>query len=270
MKKFLDIIKDSLLWQHIALMLGVFVVLLLSVSMLLGVYISHGEKMPVPDFVGLNLEKAEEIAQVVNLNIKLIDSVFSSDKEPGEIISHSPAAGYNVKGGRTVFVVVNSSSPEIIKMPDLLNTSLRQAKEIIKVYGLELGKISYSPDFAQNYVLAQHFKGRAIKKGALIAKRSQIDLVLGLGDSGKDVLMPKLVGISYEEAVSIIRSRKLLLGGSMFPGQKLNSEDSLNAIVMRQSPEFEDGKFVKTGTLVDIWMKAKQSSENSDLDELTK
>ncbi len=265
MRKFFEIITSSTLLKHLSVMVIVFLLLLFLISISLGIYIGHGEKMPVPNFVGLDVEKAYEIANAVDLNIQVIDSVFSTESKPGVIISHSPEAGYNVKGGRTVFVVINSISPEIIKMPDLLNTSLRQAKEILRVYGLELGKISYSPDFAQNYVLAQNIKGKPIPKGARIAKRSKIDLVLGLGDSGKDVLMPKLLGVTYKEAIAIIKKSNLLLGGSMFPSEnKLLLEDSLKSIVVRQSPEFEEGKFVKTGILIDIWLQPDTLPTDSD------
>lgn len=259
MKKFFEIITSSTFWKHLGAMAVVFILLLFVVSISLSIYIGHGDKMPVPDFVGLHIDKATEIADAVDLNLQIIDSVYDSDSQPGVIISHSPAAGYNVKGGRTVFVVINSMNPEMISMPDLLNTSLRQAKEQLKVFGLELGKISCSPDFAKDYVLEQNYKGHKISKGARIAKRSKIDLVLGLGDSGQDVLMPNLVGMTYSEALSAIKSNSMSLGGAMFP-DGISVKDSLNAVVVRQSPEFESGKSVKTGILVDIWLQADSTS----------
>lgn len=259
MEKFFAIITSSTFWKHLGAMAGIFIVLLFIVSISLNIYIDHGEKMPVPDFVGLHIEKATEIADAVDLTLQIIDSVYDTDSQPGVIISHSPAAGYNVKAGRTVFVVINSINPEMISMPDLKNMSLRQAKEQLKIFGLELGKVSYSPDFAKDYVLEQNYKGRKIAKGTRIAKRSKVDLVLGLGDSGADVLMPNLVGMTYSEAISEIRSNSLNLGGAMFP-EGISTKDSLNAIVVRQSPEFESGKSVKTGILVDIWLQSDSTS----------
>jgi len=255
MKKFLCFLITRLGLKHIAVMAAVLVLLFVCVSVGLRLYTDHGTKIPVPDFTGLALEKAQELAKAKSFVLEIADSVYSTDFAPGAIVAHTPAAGFSVKEGRRIFVTLNSTSPEYIKMPDLLNTSLRQAKEILFVHGLELGKISYAPDFAKNYVLAQNHKGMPLPKNSKIAKRSKIDLVLGLGSSNKEVLMPDLVGLSYEKAVQKIMSKSLLVGAEVFPDSIETFDDSVKTLVVRQAPTFADGKFLKIGTLVDIWLE---------------
>lgn len=255
MKEFLRFLFSRIALKHGAIMASVLVVVFICISVGLRIYTDHGAKIPVPDFTGLPFEKAQELAKAKSFVLEVSDSVHSQNCEPGAVVAHTPNAGFSVKEGRRIFVTLNSVAPEYIKMPDLLNTSLRQAKEILLAYGLELGKISYAPDFAKNYVLAQNHKGAPLPKGSKVAKRSKVDLVLGLGSSDKEVLMPDLVGLSYEKAVQKITSKSLLVGAEVFPEGIETLDDSVKTLVTRQAPGFEEGKFINIGTLVDIWLE---------------
>lgn len=255
MKEFYKTLISRDVLMHLAIMLAFAILVFVIVSVSLNNYTEHGTKMSVPDFTGLLPEKAEELASAKQLHIEVIDSVYSQKHPLGSIVAHTPAAGFNVKNGRTIYVTLNSVAPELVKMPNLLDISLRQAKEVLFVNGLKLGKISYAPHFAKNYVLAQNFDGKSMPKGEKIAKNSKIDLVLGLGSSDKEVLMPNLDGLSYERAIARIKAKSLVVGSELFPEGTETYDDSVKTLVYKQAPSFDEGKFVKIGTLVDIWLE---------------
>jgi eukaryotic-like serine/threonine-protein kinase len=262
-KNFISFVFSRQAMAHLSAMAVLLVVVIIATTTMLRIYTSHGYKMPVPDFTGQKLEKAIELANARNLNIVVLDSVYNTEIEPGAIITHTPGPGFNVKENRSVFVTTNALFPEMLSMPDLLNTSLRQAREILHVHGLELGRVSYAPDFAKNYVLAQNRKGMPIPKGSRIERGSKIDLTLGMGSSNKEVLVPDLAGMNYTDAVNKIAASSLTLGAAVFPAHILSEQDSSNARVARQSPKWDEGKFAKAGSLIDIWMDDENLEEDT-------
>ena len=67
-----------------------------------------------------------------------------------------------VKEGRKVYLTLNSIKPPKIKMPKLINGSVKNAQLILKTYDLFLGKINYVPDMAANAVIQQYHNGDII------------------------------------------------------------------------------------------------------------
>jgi beta-lactam-binding protein with PASTA domain len=162
---------------------------------------------------------------------------------------------------------MNSFNPEYIKMPDLVNTSLRQAKSTMESCGLQLGRLHYKPDLAENYVLMQYYKGKRLSAGAKIPKGSKIDLIVGLGSGeGLQTSIPNVTGMTYNEAVSAISSAKLNVGAKVFAPEILTFADSVDAQVWKQDPLPEEK--LQPGSLVDIWLKKKTESESNTNNEL--
>ena len=61
-------------------------------------------------------------------------------------------------------------------MPDLVDKSLRQAKNLLDNAGLKAGRISMVESPLSGFVLSQSFKQKAIAAGTKIPKGSVIDL----------------------------------------------------------------------------------------------
>ena len=177
MKKFFNhyIVKSIL----ILIFSGIFI--LWGTLAVLRHYTRHGEAIPVPDVVGLPLEEATKILQSYKMRWQLSDSVYVSSVRPGAVVNQNPEPGSNAKVNRNVFLVVNAISPEKVKMPNVVGVSLRQARTILEQQGLTLGRVTYVPDFAKDYVLKQLYRGEEIPRGKEIVKGSAIGLVLGDG-----------------------------------------------------------------------------------------
>ena len=144
-------------------------------------YTHHGQAIPVPDVIGLPLADAVKMLQSNQMRWQLSDSVYVSSVRPGAVVNQNPEPGSNAKVNRNVFLVVNALSPEKVRMPNVVGVSLRQAKTMLEQQGLTLGRVTYVPDFAKDYVLKQLYRGQEIERGREIVKGSEIVLVLGDG-----------------------------------------------------------------------------------------
>jgi beta-lactam-binding protein with PASTA domain len=161
-------------------------ILIFTVYLALGWYTKHDVKIPVPNVVGQTVSNAEIMMENEGLTVKIIDSVYNEKAEPFSIIEQIPAAGNEVKPGRSIYVVINSGNKPKIKMPKLVDQSLTLATAVLKNNGLVLGEISYSFDeIGNNLVISQKINGREIQPGTLLTKGTRIDLVIISNDKEK-------------------------------------------------------------------------------------
>jgi beta-lactam-binding protein with PASTA domain len=131
--------------------------------------------------------------------------------------------------------------------------SIRQARLALQNAGLILGEIQYRPDYAVNNVLQQMHADSVINEGSSIRKGDVIDLVLGMVSS-KTTRVPDLIGLGPELAGEIITDYFLNLGAVTYDESMTNEEDSANAFVWRQYPEFDEFRRLNMGMEVDIWL----------------
>lgn len=92
-----------------------------------------------------------------------------------------------------------------------------------------------------------------INEGSSIRKGDVIDLVLGMVSS-KTTRVPDLIGLGPELAGEIITDYFLNLGAVTYDESMANEEDSANAFVWRQYPEFDEFRRLNMGMEVDIWL----------------
>jgi beta-lactam-binding protein with PASTA domain len=123
-------------------------------------------------------------------------------------------------------------------MPNLVGLSMRQALAELQYRGLLPGKLIYVEDMATNNVLRQLRGNREIEPGVSIESETVIDLVLGLNsESDANTYVPDLVGKRYMSAVDLVHKQSLNVKTLKFDDSVKDYEDSLNAVVYRQSPE---------------------------------
>ena len=137
-------------------------------------------------------------------------------------------------------------------MPNLIDVSQRQAEAILGSYGLKAGTITYKADLAKNAVLEMSMNGKPLKPGDEIPKGSTIDFVLGDGIGNTEVSIPNLVGLSYDEALFVLKGSGLTQGMVMYDS---NVRDSSNAIVYKQSPAQGESINLKQGESIDLYLK---------------
>ena len=234
--------------------LAIFFGIIFFVNICLWLFTRHGNKLTVPDFKGLTLVEAKELANDNDMRMEIMDSVYSLIQKPGTVVEQEPKPNSGVKKNRRIFLIMNAMNPEIVKMPNIVGVSLRQAIAILESNGLVVGHLRYVPDIATNNVLNQRFKGKEIKPGKAINKGSHVDLVLGQSGGAESVEIPDLTSITRREAEKLISQAFLNLGAVIYDNSVVTSSDSTRAVIYKQKPDIDTKKHVSMGSVVDIWL----------------
>jgi eukaryotic-like serine/threonine-protein kinase len=256
---FIQFITTKRFVKHFALSLLITLAISWVILAFLKQYTKHGDSVSVPSFVGLSLSDLNKLESAKDFYLAVVDSVFDYTKKGGTIVSQDPLPKSKVKPGRTIYLSVIAFLPEQVKMPALIDLSLRQAKALLQTYGLKLGFVKLIPDPAKNAVLQVTCRGRGIQPGVSIPKGSLIDLFVGSGIGGNEVTIPFLIGKTRTEAITDIRHLGLDLGIESYESEA----DSLNARVYMQIPMYIFGKKISTGSTISLTYR---STENFDFE----
>lgn len=243
----------NLIWAIIFILALIFVC-----QILLGVITRHNKEIAVPDFTGLTVEEADSFARSNNVRMEVTDSVYVSHLPLGTVFSQNPKVGDMVKKGRRVLITINATQPKTVTMPRLVGLSLRGAKTEILARGLTVGTLSYVPDMATNYVLAQKVKGRNILPGKKVNAETPVDLTLGVNSGESLTYVPYLIGFTRDMAKEVLIDNSLNVGLVKFDETVTTYADSLQAQVYSQSPAYSRGGY-PLGTKVSIYLTVDPS-----------
>jgi beta-lactam-binding protein with PASTA domain len=227
-------------------------------------YTQHGQYIAVPDFRGLSVQQAESKINDLKLDFIVVDSVFAPDKKPGTVIEQNPLPGVNVKENRTVYLTMNAFNPPKVKLPNMINQSLRQAKGLLETYGLQVGNLKYVPHFAKDAVLKVMYKGRLIEPGFSVVHGEKIDLVLGDGIGGEKIALPDFRGMTRREVLIMLEKLSLVAGAEVFDK---SVTDSSSAKVYRQIPEWRDGAEIQQGRSIDLFFGKRMEADTTQTEE---
>lgn len=230
------------------------VILIAGTFLWLHFFTRHNQSITVPDLSGLTKDEVKIITESKKLRFEISDSIFYKELPKGTVAKQNPRPGSKVKENRRIYLTMNAVNPEKVTMPMVTGVSLRQARAILETHGLVLGKISYMPDIAVNVVLKQYSGDSIITPGEIIAKGSEIDLVLGKGLSNETTKVPDLVGRGLFTAKKILADRYLNIGAVIYDNTVMNEEDSTSSFIWKQIPVFEDGSELHLGSDVDVWL----------------
>jgi len=145
----------------------------------------HGNEITVPNLSKMSEEQVEETVDDLDLDYVLLDSVDFNPAYPKHtVVEQDPLPGAKVKVNRKIYIKINSSGFTMVRIPNLIEKTYRQAVPTLKSLGLEPGQITYKPYLGKDMVMEMHCNGKKLNPGDKIFKSSKIDLVLGDGNEG--------------------------------------------------------------------------------------
>ncbi|MDH4402739.1 MAG: PASTA domain-containing protein [Flavobacterium sp.] len=145
----------------------------------------HGNEITVPNLSKMSEEQVEEKLDDLDLDYVLLDSVDFNPAFPKHtVVEQDPLPGAKVKVNRKIYIKINSSGFTMVRIPNLIEKTYRQAVPTLKSLGLEPGQITYKPYLGKDMVMEMHCNGKKLNPGDKIFKSSKIDLVLGDGNEG--------------------------------------------------------------------------------------
>lgn len=226
----------NILWAVV-----IVVVLIAGAVVFLNVVTQHNRELVVPDFTNMTVAEAEALAADAGMRVEVTDSVFAKRIRKGAVRDQNPAPGSKVKEGRRISLTINALNAKKVTMPNLIDLSMRQALAELQSRGLVLGKLIYVRDMATNNVLRQLHGNREIAPGTTVETDTVVDLVVGLNpDTEASTYVPYVVGKRYMSAVDALHKQSLNIKTLRFDDSVKTYEDSLDAVVYRQSPEASD------------------------------
>lgn len=245
--------------RNLVLAALLFVALLLVTQLSLKLITRHNKVITVPDMTNLSVQDARIVAKRYNIRTEVVDSVYVNRMEKGYVFSQNPAAGSQVKKDRSIKLTINAYQTKMVKMPNLVGYSLRQAKTEILAAGLTVGKLSYREDLATNNVLDQFIKGRYIAPGSEVEAESPVDLLLGLSPDDNRTYIPYLIGFTLPVARDNIFENSLNLGNVTYDETVQNYQDSLSAVVYQQTPAYHPGVPASMGATIHLKLTTSQA-----------
>jgi beta-lactam-binding protein with PASTA domain len=246
---------------NLGIIFGLSIVLLFIVIKGLNSYTGLGEYILVPQLDNYDSDSLVANSDPNFLQYVLIDSIYDANGRPGGVSSQHPKAGAKVKKSRIIYLTVVTKGNEYVRMPNLVDLSIRRAIDVINESRLKLNQLIFVDNFARNAVLAQLIRQDTIIPDSLILIGSPINLVIGDGHNPTGVHPPFLIGKTSEEAKELILKSSLNFGGA----DTLNGNSRKDLKVFMQYPYFDQKEVILLGDEMRISLR---SSIDFDFDSL--
>ncbi len=246
-------LKKNPIIYHAVLICITLLAIILASSLLMNIITRHGTHRTVPDFMGVKIADAEQMAKKSKLQIIINDSLFVPAYEGGIVLDQLPKGGVEVKAGRKIYVTINSFRQKMVAVPYVAGRSLRQAKNMLEVAGLEIERLIYEEDIATNYVLGEYIGHEQVKESSKveIEMGSGVILKVGVQPEKNSTIVPKAIGQSLQAAKSRLWEQGLNIGKINFD-EGVNLLNQKDARVYRQS--LAHNSTATLGTSVDLWL----------------
>lgn len=211
----------------------------------------HGDEMIVPDLVGMNYDEAQEKYGDI-FHFQLVDSVYVRNFPEGAVYQQNPKSGLKMKKGRNMYIVRTTVSPEIVKMPNLKNLSLRQAMVKLNSVGLKVDNLVFVDYFARNAVVGQLVDGKTVAPNDDVTKGTAVTLEVGLGTGDKTTHLPDMIGTPHRNVKDFVNGASLNLGAEIF----IDTDEYDSLFVYKMEPEYDVKSMVPLGSDVNVWYKS--------------
>lgn len=205
---------------------------LIIIGFIIGMYmsatvLSRGE-ITVPDIVQMDVEEATETLRELELTLSVDKTVNHPTIPEGLIISQDPKPQVIVKKKSEVKIVV-SKGPNVVIVPNILNSNLLNAEVALSNEGLAVGEVIrvYHEQIPSGKVVRQEPAA-----GEEIIQGSAVNIMVSKGPEPIWIRMPAVTGLNIEQAKAILQNYNLIVGIV----QPETSYEAKQDIVIRQDP----------------------------------
>ena len=170
-------------WANIVLMVLIIVAIPIVALYMLDSFTHHGEKIEVPNVVGKSLYDAETMLKDRGLLAMVVDSVYDKHAPKGSVLEQTPKSGFEVKGGRMVYLTVNLNGEPMAQLPDVVgHGSLREAVALLQSLGFKLTPHKPVIGRPKDLVIGVKQGTRDVHAGETIPRDRALTLVIGGGE----------------------------------------------------------------------------------------
>jgi beta-lactam-binding protein with PASTA domain len=213
-------------------------------------FVTHlHQPMIVPKIMGMTENQARDTLASKSLNLKILRAQYDDHVPEGLVSEQNPRANSYMKRGEEVGVVISKGNPKV-KIPAVVQLSLREAQILLASHRLRIGRESFVSDALnpKDTVLAQ-VPAEGENAGAFGA----VDLLVSSGPLEPSFLMPNLAQQPLEKAFKFLRP-----AGITLQKIKLEVHDDLDSeTILSQVPPA--GSHMLHGGTVSLVVSAKSS-----------
>jgi eukaryotic-like serine/threonine-protein kinase len=142
----------------------------------------HGDYVKVPDLKGKTLDSVAIELDKLDLKYIILDSGnYNPNYKIFSVLDQQPKFDSKVKEGRKIYLTINSSDFKMVEVPNVMRTTIRQARKSLESLGFIIGEIEYIDDIGKDEVISFSYQGKQLKPGDTLRKTSVIDFKLGNG-----------------------------------------------------------------------------------------
>ena len=248
-KQIKSLIISKYFLKHFGLVILFYLLFVFGSIFYLNFATNHGEKIPVPNLVGLSSDEAKKIIEDLGLQYEILDSVYDPNsplfKKPEgtvfeQVIEPTSSSNVYVKSGRIIGIRLTKKT-QLVEMPNLVFKQIHFAQSILDGRGLRFIIRYRQSEESNGSVIDQLFNGKKITQGTRIPIGSVIILVVGQLDIGIPFQIPNLVGLYRDAALKILDSLKIS-SYNVVCADCFTHEDSISALIFYQSPEYLEGE----------------------------
>jgi len=247
--------------------LGIVVIIVIVMVAWMKKYTNHGCEIEVPQITGLYPNEATNLLASMNLQLEVVDSTFSKKVPLGTIVEQNPPEESKVKEGRAIYVVINATTHRQVILPELHDISYRQAENILRQLGLQVGEILFEPSEYRDLVLDIRAGDLSLETGTKLNEGTILTMVVGQGRGTEMVSVPDVAGLKLTEVRSLLLTYHLTIGCVEYDMEP-TAENRESYVVYSQHPQ--SGVSVLEGSSVQIKLsmdKSKAVTENNITEE---
>jgi len=249
-KTLISIIKIMFIFVIALVVLGVLAVFVILPRII------KGEEVEVPNLVGKTKDECITILKEHNLQLDLnIEEREDSLVKAGIVIEQEPPAGFNVKVGKHVHIVV-SSGAQLVEVPNVIGEIIEDAESILNRSNLIIGYKArvHSQHYPQkNSVIAQ-----TPLAGTYLPRGSKVSLLISLGGYKEIYVLPEFKGMKFSEVRKMLNKYRLEIGDVVY-NQKTPVQ---SGIVLSHIPG--KGQLISAGESIDFEVSGTERAQISE------
>jgi beta-lactam-binding protein with PASTA domain/predicted Ser/Thr protein kinase len=211
-------------------------------------------QVAVPNLINKTYAQAKSELNGLGLNLADPQYKFTTAFKAGTVMDQKPGGATMVDPGTTVTVTL-SRGAQVFDVPDVIGMKVANARKAIE----DVDNANFQVE-QKNQVSDEPF-GEVIDVSPSTSEKHAANTVFTLTVSSgpAKVALPKLVGMDREQAEQEITKAGLKLGNV----QEQETSDADPNTVIRQSPEWAEGKQVEKNSTVDLWVAKEPQGEPS-------
>ena len=183
-------------WPWVALAVALVAIAAAAILLLTG-----GEKVIVPNVVGMEQAAAIAALEDVGFEAEVQDAAEPGDAPEGQVVEQDPAAGAEATKGSVVTISV-VGAPEPVEVPDVIGLTEKAATTALEQAGLRANvRTEEDPSATAGTVIEQSPEG-----GSMADPGSRVDITVAAEPAASNVGVPNVVGLPKAEAEAALQA----------------------------------------------------------------